>query len=87
MLDSGAQSTAGQIESILRIFLSAGEDSAANSVFMAKEQDQHQIENSQFGKEIPDRLTQEEQCEEQDHARIGGEEIQPFDRRFGCACR
>ena len=38
----------------------AGQNTTANHIFAAKEQNQQKIENSQFCKKIPDRLTHEE---------------------------
>ena len=62
----------------------AGQNKTANHIFAAEEHNQQKIENSQFCKKIPDRLIHEEQCEEQNHPRVGGEEIQPTERRSAC---
>ena len=58
------------------IFLTTPQNTLANNIFTAKKQNQQKIENSQFCKKIPDRLTHQEQSEEQNHSRVGGEEIQ-----------
>ena len=38
----------------------AGQNTTANHIFAAEEHNQQKIENSQFCKKIPDRLTHEE---------------------------
>jgi hypothetical protein len=58
-----------------RILLNPGQDASANNIFATQEQDEQKIEKSQFCKKVPDRLTHQEQSEEQNHPRIGGEEI------------
>ena len=43
-----------------RIFLTTLQNTMANKIFTAKKQNQQQIENSEFCKKIPDRLTHQE---------------------------
>ena len=42
------------------IFLATLQNAMANNIFTAKKQNQQKIENSQFCKKIPDRLTHQE---------------------------
>ena len=42
------------------VFLATLQNAMANNIFTAKKQNQQKIENSQFCKKIPDRLTHQE---------------------------